>query len=107
MTPGQLAAQAGAQAAINHAASVIIDWPQHAMAWLTKVALRGQPFMAEDVWTEAEAAGLPSPPDRRAWGAVFSRAAKSGFIKRVGFAPMKQRHCHANPKSVWQISSTK
>jgi hypothetical protein len=42
---------------------------------------RGQPFSAEDVTTSALIAGV-SPVDLRAWGTVFSQAARDGYIRR-------------------------
>ena len=40
-----------------------------------------QPFSAEDVTTSALVAGV-APPDLRAWGTVFSQAARDGYIRR-------------------------
>jgi hypothetical protein len=42
---------------------------------------QGQSFSAEDVTTAALAAGI-QPIDLRRWGAVFSQAAKDGYIRR-------------------------
>ena len=42
---------------------------------------RGQSFSAEDVTLAALEAGL-APIDLRAWGAIFSQAAREGFIQR-------------------------
>jgi hypothetical protein len=41
----------------------------------------GQPFSAEDVTTSALIAGV-APDDLRAWGTVFSQAARDGYIRR-------------------------
>ena len=45
-------------------------------------ASRGQPFSAEEVTQAALKAGI-APQDQRAWGAVFSRVAADGFIRRA------------------------
>lgn len=42
---------------------------------------RGQSFSAEDVTLAALDAGL-APIDLRAWGSIFSQAAREGYIRR-------------------------
>lgn len=42
---------------------------------------QGKPFSAEDVTTAAISKGI-APQDLRAWGPIFSQAAKDGIIKR-------------------------
>ena len=42
---------------------------------------RGRPFSAEDVTRAAMANGI-APQDLRAWGPLFTQAAKDGHIKR-------------------------
>jgi hypothetical protein len=46
---------------------------------------KGQPFSAEDVTTSALVAGV-APTDLRAWGPVFSQAAREGYIRRSDVA---------------------
>lgn len=42
---------------------------------------KGKPFCAEDVTVAAVAEGI-APPDLRAFGKVFSQAARDGYIRR-------------------------
>ena len=42
---------------------------------------RGQPFSAEQVTLAAMDAGI-APPDLRAWGSIFTQAARDGHIRR-------------------------
>lgn len=63
---------------------------------------KGQPFMTEDVRAHAELRkAVPIPPDNRAWGSIVMRASRARLIRRIGYAPMKDPKCHANPKAVW------
>lgn len=42
---------------------------------------KGRPFSAEQVTMAAQAKGI-APDDLRAWGAVFTQAARDGHIRR-------------------------
>lgn len=81
------------------------DWIYSARLYLDKYITERvqQEFMAEDLRNWAITNGCQIPADGRAWGGVILGAVNAGRIKRIGFAPMKSRNCHANPKSVWVI----
>jgi hypothetical protein len=59
------------------------NFASDSMGFLLKFArtTKGQPFSAEAVTLAAEAAGIVSS-DRRHWGAVFTQAARDGYIAR-------------------------
>lgn len=79
------------------------DWQDLAMGFLTEwIKHKPGPFFIEDVRHAAEARGIEPPPDRRAWGVVAMRAARAGFIRRVGYGPQKSPNAHMAPKSIWQ-----
>lgn len=107
---GHQLAERGAERAMAHADRVASTpptaWRDEAYAQLRTFInfkrLFRHTFMAEDVREFAEKNGCPTPPDGRAWGGVVQRAMRDKLIERVGFAPMKSRNCHANPKSVWR-----
>ncbi|CAB4159094.1 hypothetical protein UFOVP708_51 [uncultured Caudovirales phage] len=107
-TTGSTAAVAGAEQAAAHADRKNPEplWTDRAYEHFMAVALRGRPFQTEEVRAAAERAGLPKPPDSRAWGQVALRAIRAGRIRRVGYAPVTQAQSHAGPKSVWQINTT-
>lgn len=103
LSEGKRLRDVGMQKAVDHADLVDPDWSLKAYDLFTKfIALKDKPFMTEDVrlWAHDQM-NLVKPPDGRAWGGVINRACKAGLIHRVGFAPMKSKNCHANPKSVW------
>jgi len=76
-------------------------WAADAMRHLLDFASRAPaPWLAEDALATAIASGLPEPPDRRAWGAVVSTAARRGLIRRVEF---RLDH-YGSPKSRWSIA---
>lgn len=89
--------------AADNADRVIDGWSGKALGILLDyLRIFGGNFMAEDVRKYAhEVRGLEAPPDQRAWGGAFLRAEKRGIIRRTGYAPMKSKNCHANPKTVW------
>lgn len=101
---GQQLAIFGAAMAADKADRVHGSWSDLAWDYFVRFARsrNGQPFMAEDVRAQAAADGaVPRPPDGRAWGAILMRASKAALIRRIGYAPMKDPRCHANPKAVW------
>ena len=84
---GQQLAIFGADRAAAHADRVHGSWSDIAWQFLVQF---GQSRKA-----------VPLPPDGRAWGSIFMRASKAALIRRIGYAPMKDPKCHANPKAVW------
>lgn len=94
----------GMKMAEAHANAVEDGWVVQATLIFEKFMKDHRTFMTEDVRAYAHnEQGLPLPPDGRAWGGVINRMAKSGRIVRVGYAPMKSKNCHCNPKSVWRV----
>lgn len=89
----------GIRRAVEHADAVVMDWSSHALVKLLEYAAMHDIFMVEDVRVYAEVKGLPAPPDGRAWGAVVQRAAKSGQIIKLGYAPA--RSSNLSPKVQW------
>lgn len=59
------------------------NFDKDSMGYLLSFARKskGQPFSAEDVTIAATASGIVSS-DRRHWGAVFTQAAREGYIAR-------------------------
>lgn len=56
-------------------------------------------FLGEEFIYTAIRNGLPAPADKRAFGSVFTKAAKAGVIKRVGWSTSTM-NCSAKP--VWR-----
>lgn len=91
----------GIARAADHANAETSGWTDIAFDFLEACAkVRAAPFLAEDVIEMAKAAHLAPPPDGRAWGGVFRRAAKRGVIAKVGFAAAKTSNCSA--KVLWR-----
>jgi hypothetical protein len=90
------------QMASDHADSVHGNWSTQAWDFFLQFAKsRGeQDFLCEDV-REASSGAVPPPPDERAWGTILMRASKKRLIKRIGYRPMRDPKCHANPKAIW------
>ncbi len=101
----RIARDAGIAAAAAHANARAPLWTDQAFAFFrdfTADKPKGTPFMTEDVRVAAEKAGVPLPPDRRAWGAVATRAVAQKIIKRMGYAPQRSAGCHMAPKTLWK-----
>lgn len=59
------------------------SFDQDALGFLISFARKskGQPFSAEQVTLAAMDRGI-APPDLRAWGSIFTQAARDGHIRR-------------------------
>lgn len=60
-----------------------------------------QPFLVEQAryWCELYAEVEP-PENLRAWGSVIQKAAKNGYIRKVGYAIAKSSNL--SPKVLWE-----
>jgi hypothetical protein len=90
---------AGMQQALEHAEDVTPDWGELAYQFLTTFAMNATgPFISEDV---SDAAKLdptfPPPPTDRAWGPIYRRAARDGWIRQVGTGRSRRRHASICP----------
>lgn len=95
---------AGMQRAIDHADRVHGGtWAENAYSLLLSYASGRSEFLAEDYRAAAIAAGLPTPPDLRAFGAVMVRAARSGVIRRIGFGTVKNKRAHRSICTIWGV----
>jgi len=79
-------------------------WQRRALGYVREFIALGNrgPFLCEDVRAFAEAAGLPNPPTKRAWGAVMRDARQAGLIRNVGYAPANSSN--RSPKVSWLAS---
>ena len=94
----------GQTAAVMNADSHCPGWSDDAFLWLWEFARmnRGSQFMAEVVRKYAHDHGLPMPESSRAWGAVFTRAAKQGIIRAVGYGKTTNPLAHSTPATLWE-----
>jgi hypothetical protein len=95
----------GIDRAVAHADRVTPKWSERAYEGLRRfmVYVSGKDeFTSEHVRYFAEGWGLPSPPDKRAWGVVMMRAARAGLIRKTGrFTTSRNPNCHKMPKALW------
>lgn len=69
------------------------NWPELALAYLRLYATQhSERFTAEDVLESADDWGLVKPPDSRAWGQTFRKAARLGIIVKDGSGICRKRH---------------
>lgn len=96
--------QEAIDAAADHADKVIEGWTEDAFQLLIRFMRKGAIFKAEDVRNFAVTASFPEPPDRRAWGSVFQRAAREKLIVRIGYAQCQNKGSHNRPTTLWQAT---
>lgn len=92
--------------AVNHADRVHSNWSDNAFDALKSFANllgRGEHLTSELVRAHAEFHGLPTPPDKRAWGAVMLKAARAKLIVKKGWTTATDPKVHCNPVSLWEI----
>lgn len=98
-------AEAGATAAAEHADRVHDGWSDCALIIVRSYcrARPGAQLIAEEVIDHAHrVAGLPLPPDTRAWGSVILRAKREGLIRKVGYRT--EGTANASPKPLWEVA---
>jgi hypothetical protein len=92
------ARDSGMQQALDHAQAENPDWKTVAYTWLIGYAKTHPSFISEDVGDAYEAAGLPAPPTRRAWGSLYTKAAREGYITQDGMGRSRMRHASICPR---------
>lgn len=86
--------------AADHADDAWPHWCELAFSWIKTYALAHREFISEECTAAAQSAGIPAPPDDRAWGIPFKRASKQKIIVRIGYGVSKRRHL--SPTPLWQ-----
>lgn len=92
----------GIRRAVEHADAVAPGWADGAYKRFESFAKNRATFTTEDVRTCWEALGFATPPDRRAWGGVASRAARAGIVVRDGYEPAKNPAVHCTTVTRWR-----
>lgn len=97
----RLARDTAIQRAIDHADRVEPKWSEQAYAFLDRYLRTHAQLTSEDV-RDAAAGEVPEPPNLRAWGGVFQRAARAGAIQRAGYDTARDPRVHCNVVTVWK-----
>lgn len=100
---GKQLSEIGQQLAIDTADAIIPNWSNDAYKLVCDYAkMYGSiPFRAEEVRSYAAQIDFPLPKNGRAWGAVFTRAAREKVIKSIGYAKVSNPKAHATPAALW------
>jgi len=101
---GQHLRDVGMQRAMQHANNKIDSWTCKAYKFLLSYIQTNKVFMCEDV-REASKGIVESPPNNRAWGGIFAKAAKLHIIKRKGFKNVANAKAHCTPATLWEVVS--
>jgi photosystem II stability/assembly factor-like uncharacterized protein len=88
----------GMEKALAHAENTHAGWKHAAYHFLVLYAKQHAEFISEDVGDAHEAAGLPQPPTRRAWGSLYRKAAREGIIVQSGIGRSRLRHATLCPR---------
>lgn len=95
----------GIDRAVAHADQVLPRWADkayEALCCFLEVTLKTDQFNSEPVIEYAYSIGVPKPPDGRAWGGVFMRAARAGLIVKVGYGPTRNPKHHKDISALWR-----
>lgn len=90
----------GMQQAAMHAEIVSEGWSHRAFSALILFAMMQQGGFTSYDFRMAVKETLDAPPTDKAFGPVFSRAAKAGIIRKTGYTQHPERHC--SPTPVWE-----
>lgn len=77
------------------------DMVDEAVRAFAKAAPPSAEFTAADIRVVAEAAGVPPPPDLRAWGSAMRRARADGLIKAAGVVKSSNPTHHRGYITSW------
>lgn len=107
MNTAELRRDAGIARAAAHADRVCPNWTDTAfdmLATYCRIYGPGHEFHCESLRERAEGHGVvPEPPDGRAWGNVFRRAAREGLIRKTGRYVLA-KSSNLSPKPVWIVA---
>lgn len=92
----------GIQQSFDFAEKKKVNWGSIAYDFLLKYVKNNSEFMAEDVRIASNGI-VPEPPSKRAWGAIFVQAKRSGLIERVGYGSVKNPKAHRTPATIWKL----
>lgn len=92
---------AGINLAVSHADAICEGWSDLASDFLLEYIKTHSVFMAEEVRIASEWV-VPEPPHTRSWGAIFVRASKAGYIKRIGYKQTNNPKAHRTPATLWE-----
>lgn len=83
-------------------------WSEKALEFLKGYAGRNPKFMGEDVRFAAQGV-VPTPKSQRAWGSIFIKAVKLGWIhnKNCEYQKVKNVNAHSANASVWKSNIVK
>lgn len=102
LSAAHTAAELGMTQALEHAEEVTPKWGDLAVRWIERYAGQHGEFSGEDCVLAAYEWGLVRPPDDRAWGWPFRRAAKRRLIERVTDRTAPRKRGHGSPGPVWR-----
>ncbi len=100
---GESLKEAGINQVLAHTEADTPDWTECAFSLLEAFARRVGRF-SSDEFREYVAGILPEPPHVNAYGGLFSRAARAGIIKSVGYVKATRAAAHRRVVTVWQMA---
>lgn len=96
----QILAEIGAEAAANHAERTSPEWRSKAYNLFVTYAKSHDRFTTEQV--RLSNPEFIQPPSNRAWGAIATKCASDGIIKRIGLIATTNRTAHGANATLWQ-----
>lgn len=104
LNPGRTGRDTGMARSTAHADDCHADWSSMAYFALRNFIRHHKAnFTAEEARGWAHTKGLPMPPDGRAWGSVFLRAAREKLIRKASYRQATGKACHMHPVTLWRV----
>lgn len=102
-TEAAAARDAGMAQAIDHAERIEPGWADMAYDWLAHYvkAEHGTQFTSFLFIAWCQLNEFDMPPTPKAFGSIFTKAARNGLIRKVGYRPHPLRHC--SPTVLWEV----
>lgn len=97
---GEVLRDRGIKRAIDHAESVIPKWGDMALKCVSDYP--GKEFHTDEVRAWSKGQELPEPTDKRAWGAVMTKAKRDGLIEFIDYRPVNNPKAHRRPMAYWR-----
>lgn len=90
--------------AVNNADNTIDKWSESAYAMFLDYLLMNSniEFLAEDARVWCEQRGLATPPNKRAWGGIITKANNEGIIKFCGYGKTSNPQAHRAIAAIWR-----
>ncbi len=98
------AGEVGMEQAAGSADRATPGWTDTAFEYLIRYVADKEFFWPWELTRASTASGMEQPPDKRAWGGIYQRARRAGYIHK-GDATARHPERHGSLVQVWLVSA--